>query len=53
MNKGSASALVSPVKLLLDDFIEEPGQLVGRARAGHEGLGVVTVQVNLLGGVLL
>ena len=53
VNKGSASALVSPVKLLLNDFIEEPGQLVGSARPGHEGLGVVTVQVNLLGGVLL
>jgi hypothetical protein len=53
MYEGSASTFVSSVKLLLDDFIEETGQLVGRARAGHERLGVVTVKVDLLCGVLL
>ncbi len=53
MNESSTSTLVSSVKLLFNDFIEEPRQLVGRARAGHEGLGVVAVKVDLLGGVLL
>jgi hypothetical protein len=47
VRESSASTFVSPVELLLDDFVEESRQLVGGRRAGHQRLGIVAVQVDL------
>ena len=43
MHESSTTAFVTPIKLFLNYFVEETGQLIGSAWPWHQGFGIVAV----------